>query len=68
MVRAVLVIPLLALLSPTSHAEYADEWGPADGSTVQLLEAYDQDGELQTLDSLSGSQGLLLFLNRSADW
>ena len=68
LVRSALVFPLVALLSPTGYAEYADDWGPAIGSTVQQFEAYDQDGELRTLDNISGSQGFLLFLNRSADW
>jgi len=66
--RSALVFPLVALLSPTGYAEYADDWGPETGSTMQLFEAYDQDGELRTLDNISGSQGFLLFLNRSADW
>lgn len=48
--------------------EYSDGWGPATGSQLPVLEAYDQAGQLQTLASLSGDQGLLLFLNRSADW
>jgi hypothetical protein len=48
--------------------EYSENWGPATGSQLPVLEAYDQAGRLQTLESLSGDQGLLLFLNRSADW
>jgi hypothetical protein len=68
LVRSALVFPLVALLTPAGHAEYADDWGPVTGSSVQLFEAYDQDGELRTLDNISGEQGLLLFLNRSADW
>lgn len=47
---------------------YASEWGPALGSRLPVLDAPDQDGERQTLASLTGDQGMLLFLNRSADW
>ena len=47
---------------------YADTWGPDVGSVLPLLEAPDQTGRLRTLDNLSGEHGLLLFLNRSADW
>ena len=62
------VVPLLALFAPLGNAEYADDWGPAIGSQLPVLEALDQDGSARTLASLAGEQGLLLFLNRSADW
>ncbi len=48
--------------------DYADGWGPALGSPMPLLEAPDQTGASRTLEDLSGDQGLLLFLSRSADW
>ena len=48
--------------------EYADEWGPAVGAQLPLLSALDQAGVPQDLRSLTGKQGLLLFMNRSADW
>jgi len=48
--------------------EYSQSWGPEVGTELPLLEAYDQAGQLRTLENLSGEQGLLLFLNRSADW
>ncbi|MEQ8859898.1 MAG: hypothetical protein RIC56_14740 [Pseudomonadales bacterium] len=62
---------LLVFLGATARAAepaYVDAWGPAVGSELPLLEALDQDGERRTLADLSGRQGLLLFLNRSADW
>jgi hypothetical protein len=62
------MLPLLALFGAAANADYAEDWGPEVGSAIPLLEAFDQDGELRTLDSLTGNQGLLLFLNRSADW
>jgi len=48
--------------------DYSDGWGPPIGSILPILEAPDQSGRIRTLDNLSGEQGLLLFLNRSADW
>jgi len=51
-----------------SEAEYNSEWGPAIGSMLPLLEAPDQTGQVRQFDDLAGKQGLLLFLNRSADW
>jgi hypothetical protein len=49
-------------------SEYSSNWGPAAGSQLPVLEARDQTGQLRTLDDLSGENGLLLLLNRSADW
>jgi len=49
-------------------SEFSESWGPEVGSTPPLLEAPDQTGTIRTLDDLAGEQGLLLFLNRSADW
>lgn len=49
-------------------SEYSNSWGPEVGSTPPLLEAPDQTGTVRTLAELAGEQGLLLFLNRSADW
>lgn len=61
---------LLALLLAMGNAGIAAEsatWGPAHGIQVSI-EAVDQDGANRTLRSLSGSKGLLIFFNRSADW
>lgn len=49
-------------------SEYSEGWGPEIGTAVPVLEAPDQTGAIRTLADLSGEQGLLLFLNRSADW
>ena len=48
--------------------DYAAGWGPGVGQVVPVLSAPDQDGNPRTLEDLAGEQGLLLFLNRSADW
>ena len=66
-IGAWLLLPLLAVFG-SAKADYADEWGPDLGSALPVLEAYDQNGTLRALDNLTGDQGLLLFLNRSADW
>jgi peroxiredoxin len=45
-------------------------WAPdfPEGSSIPVLEAPDQDSQLQTLTSLSGEKGLMLFFSRSFDW
>ena len=48
--------------------EYSEQWGPTLGSELVVLEAFDQSGQMRTLTDLTGERGLLLFLNRSADW
>ena len=48
--------------------EYATQWGPQVGTKLPLLDAPDQTGTTRTFGDLAGEQGLLLFINRSADW
>ncbi len=45
-------------------------WAPnfPEGSTIPVLDAPDQNGNVQNLDSLSGEKGLMLFFSRSFDW
>lgn len=69
--RALVTVTGLAVLLATGSgwsSEYSGNWGPEIGTQLPLLEAPDQTGTLRTLADLSGEQGLLLFLNRSADW
>jgi len=42
--------------------------GPSVGEALIPFEARDQNGNLQTLDSLKGPNGLVLVIFRSADW
>jgi len=42
--------------------------GPAVGSTVPKFQAQDQNGRVQTLNSVAGPKGALLVFYRSADW
>ncbi len=62
MLVLVLSIPL------TSWGDYQNDWGPDVGSILPSLEANDHTGAVRNLDNLAGERGLLLLLNRSADW
>ena len=42
--------------------------GVGVGQMIPAIEASDQNGHMQTFDSLKGKQGLLLLFSRSADW
>ncbi|MCP5180709.1 MAG: hypothetical protein H6993_03115 [Pseudomonadales bacterium] len=68
MMRSILglLLSLAMLAVPGTWAESMD-WGPAPGTVVQV-DAPDQSGQSRTVADLSGTRGLLLFLNRSADW
>jgi hypothetical protein len=58
------IVPQLA----SADSEYAAAWGPGLGSTAPLLAAVDQDGNQQSFDTLTGTNGLLFVFNRSVDW
>ncbi len=64
------VVVLLTALNDSNALgdEYTKQWGPPLGESVPVLEAYDHNGALRTLDNLTGARGLLLSMNRSADW
>ena len=51
-----------------SAADYVSQWGPELGSKAPDILAMDQSGAARDLNSLAGEHGLLLFMNRSADW
>ena len=48
--------------------QYSEKWGPKLGEPLPLLAANDYQGKLRTFEDLKGKNGLLLFMNRSADW
>ena len=56
------------LASATLADDYPDGWGLAVGAEAPAIAAQDQSGAQRDLASLAGERGLLLFLNRSADW
>ena len=66
--RATLLGVLVLSMWNASADDYSDGWGPAVGSPMPLLAASDQSGVVRNLENLTGDHGLLLFLNRSADW
>ncbi len=48
--------------------DYTKDWGLPVGALAPPIAALDQSGAERSLDSLAGERGLLLFVNRSADW
>jgi len=66
--RPMILLAWLACAQGAAADDYSAAWGPAVGTQIPILQAPDQSGNLRTLADLSGDQGLLLFLNRSADW
>lgn len=47
---------------------YVQQWGPALGTPLPMLDALDQKGQRRQFADLTGEHGLLLFFNRSTDW
>lgn len=70
--KLTMVLSTLILLSVFAQTSSAQDfnWAPSFpvGSDIPMLEAPDQNGEVQTLASLSGENGLVLVFNRSFDW
>ncbi|MEE4281681.1 MAG: hypothetical protein V2I41_07040 [Pseudomonadales bacterium] len=62
------VITCAAVAIPVSADDYSAGWGPALGAQMPPIATPDQAGVERSLADLSGDQGLLLFLSRSADW
>ena len=63
-----LAIVLLSAAAQAADSKYAREWGPKVGTSMPAINAVDHAGETQTLETLKGENGLLVFFNRSADW
>ncbi|MYB38991.1 MAG: hypothetical protein F4Y26_16730 [Gammaproteobacteria bacterium] len=63
-----LLVPVVLLAGASLAADYQDDWGPAVGSVMPTIDAPDHTGAPRTLGDLTGERGLLLFVNRSADW
>ena len=62
------IIVCAAVALPASADDYSAGWGPSVGTQIPSIVAPDQAGIERRLADLSGDQGLLLFLSRSADW
>ena len=61
-------VPIVAAQEPQLTPDYAASWGPEVGTFLPVLEAPDQQGRIRELSNLTGEQGQLLVLSRSADW
>lgn len=64
-------ISLVTLIFCSQWALAQDfNWAPEFpvGSTIPVLEAPDQNGDVQTLSTLSGEKGVILMFSRSFDW
>ena len=64
------LLPALIFFSAcaVTLAQQATKTGPEVGTTVPPLEAPDQNGRLQNLQTILGPKGALLVFYRSADW
>ena len=62
-------IAALALSSQLAGAQGFD-WAPdfPEGSSIPVLAAPDQNGNIQTLETLTGEKGIILLFSRSFDW
>lgn len=65
---AVLIATVAAAQTPPAQAVDVERLGPQVGGTVPDFSAVDQFGRTQSLKSIMGPNGAMLFFNRSADW
>ncbi len=62
------LIMAAAMSFAASASAQTHDFGPAVGATLPAIAAQDQDGARRDLASLSGPNGLVLLVTRSADW
>lgn len=67
---APLALVLGCWAGPSAQAQdvYVEQWGPAVGTSLPMLDAVDQEGQRRRFADLTGEHGLLLFFSRSTDW
>jgi hypothetical protein len=65
---AVITVGALAQAPPPAQPVDVERLGPQVGEIVPDFSAVDQFGRTQTLNSIMGPNGAMLFFNRSADW
>ncbi len=58
----------ICLSAAATDDTYESGWGPALHRAAPDINAPDQHGTPQTLETLAGRNGLLLLFVRSADW
>jgi hypothetical protein len=61
---AVLAGPQESAFDPNANLKT----GPEIGQKIPGFSALDQTGRVRNFDSLKGTNGLILFFNRSVDW
>jgi peroxiredoxin len=66
--RVLAGLALAAALIATPATAQTHNFGPAVGATLPAVSAQDQAGAERTVASLSGQNGLVLLVTRSADW
>ncbi len=60
---------LVLWLAISAQAQpFAQKTGPAIGAPIPAIQADDQNGKTQKLESLRGPKGTILLFIRSADW
>ena len=66
--RKIVLLLVVAMANPVFADDYPAQWGPRIGAPLPVLEAPDQEGVVRSFENLVGERGLLLSMNRSADW
>jgi hypothetical protein len=64
----VITMSAVAQAPPPAQVVDVERIGPQVGDVVPHFSAVDQFGRPQTLKSIVGPNGAMLFFNRSADW
>jgi hypothetical protein len=64
---SLLHVALISAISATPSTA-AVKTGPAVGQRIPAFSATDQNGNLQTLQTIAGPKGAMLVFYRSADW
>lgn len=64
----VVALGIAALAGLFAQSAVQIRTGPEIGSAIPRFEAQDQNGRVQTLETIAGPQGAMLVFYRSADW
>lgn len=68
LILAGLITAAMTAQTPPPQPVDVERLGPQAGDIVPDFSAADQFGRTQTLKSIMGPNGAMLFFNRSADW
>lgn len=68
--RVIMSLTALALLCAFAAQAQESEWAPefAVGASIPDISSQDQNGIVQSFESLKGERGLIFLLSRSFDW